>query len=391
MGIYGEYLVKFASGDFDELTEERKTQLKRISQLRDRDVLVFAADINKGTAQISIDYSDMLPFTDQLSNLKGRRLDLILETPGGSGEVAEDLVKAMRDRYEDVAVIVPGYAKSAGTIMAMAADDILLGPYSGLGPIDAQIFYQGKRFSADALLEGMEKIKREVAETGSLNRAYIPILQGMSLGELQNAENALSFAKILVTQWLTQYKFRTWTIHSSTGLPVSPEDREQRAKEIADRLCDHRFWKTHGRSLKIQDFEAMRLKITDYSKTPELNDAIIRYYTLLQMTFATNLYKIFETADSQVVRFLTPQLPAPPRLGAEPSSPKNAVIFDFECGKCRSGARIQANLVAGIPLALGCVPFPSDSLFVCAGCNAPNNLADARRQIEAQFRKSIVF
>jgi hypothetical protein len=38
----------------------------------------------------------------------------------------------------------------------------------------------------------------------------------------------------------------------------------------------------------------MRLKITDYSKTPDLNDAIVRYHTLLQMTFTTNLYKISE-------------------------------------------------------------------------------------------------
>jgi ClpP class serine protease len=213
VGIYTEYLDRFSSGAFDELAAERKRQLKRISEMRGREILAFAADINKSIPQISIDYSDLLPFSDQLSNLKGKQLDLILETPGGSGEVAEDLVKAMRGQFEDIAVIVPGYAKSAGTIMAMAADEILMGPYSGLGPIDAQIFYQGKR-SADALLEGMEKIKKEVSDTGTLNRAYIPILQGISPGELQNAENALSFAKILVTQWLAQYKFRTWTKHS---------------------------------------------------------------------------------------------------------------------------------------------------------------------------------
>jgi ClpP class serine protease len=135
-----QHLEPFSSGNFEELSAERKSQLKRIGELRGRDVLVFAADINKNVQQISIDYSDLLPFTDQLSNLKGDRLDLLLETPGGSGEVAEDLVKAMRGRYEDVAVIVPGYAKSAGTIMAMAGDEILMGPHSGLGPIDAQIF-----------------------------------------------------------------------------------------------------------------------------------------------------------------------------------------------------------------------------------------------------------
>ena len=54
MGIYTEYLDKFGGGPFDALTAERKKQLQRISDLRGRDVLVFAADINKQTGQISI-------------------------------------------------------------------------------------------------------------------------------------------------------------------------------------------------------------------------------------------------------------------------------------------------------------------------------------------------
>jgi hypothetical protein len=48
----------------------------------------------------------------------------------------------------------------------------------------------------------------------------------------------------------------------------------------------------------------MRLNITNYSETPDLDEVIVRYYTLLQMTFATNIYKIFETPESQVVRFM---------------------------------------------------------------------------------------
>jgi len=69
--------------------------------------------------------------------------------------------------------------------MAMSVDEILMGPASALGPIDAQMSWQGKRFSADALLEGLEKIKEEVAGSGILNKAYIPILQGISPGEIQ--------------------------------------------------------------------------------------------------------------------------------------------------------------------------------------------------------------
>ena len=51
---------------------------------------------------------------------------------------------------------------------------------------------------------------------------------------------------------------------------------------------------THGRSIKIDDFEEMRLKIIDFSAQKKLNEAILRYYTLLRMSFETNIYKIFE-------------------------------------------------------------------------------------------------
>src|ERR1035438_6404855 len=110
----------------------------------------------------------------------------------------------------------------------MAGDEILMGQTSALGPIDAQLFWQGKQFSADALLAGMKEIKKEVQDTGILNKAYVPILQNISPGELQDAQNALDFATDLVTDWLSRYKFKLWTTHSSTGDPVTPEEREKR-------------------------------------------------------------------------------------------------------------------------------------------------------------------
>ena len=77
MGVYTEYLDK--QFDFEGLTKERKTQLKRISQLRgNRDILVVAADLKKGHQAISINHTDLLAVDDQLSNLKGNAIDLIL-------------------------------------------------------------------------------------------------------------------------------------------------------------------------------------------------------------------------------------------------------------------------------------------------------------------------
>src|SRR5665213_2391416 len=94
MGVYGEYLNQPLARDFGLLTAERKKQLSRISQARGgRDVLVFAADISKAVPGISIEYGDLAPINDLLSGLTADKLDLILETPGGSGEVAEDIVR----------------------------------------------------------------------------------------------------------------------------------------------------------------------------------------------------------------------------------------------------------------------------------------------------------
>ena len=323
-----------------------------------------------------------------MSNLHGEALDLILETPGGQGETAEDIVRLLRSKYDDIAVIVPGCAKSAGTIIAMAANDILMEPVSSLGPIDAQLSWHGKLFSADALLEGMKKIKKEVEDTGSLNKAYIPILQGISPGELQSAENALDFAKRLVTDWLAKYKFQRWESHSSTGQPVTEEEKKARANDIAARLCNHSFWLTHGRSIKLDDFAQMRLLVTDYSTTLDLADAIRRYHTLLQMTFAsTNIYKVFETPSSQIYRFLGPVVPPPVQPGPGQG---NIAIIEMVCGKCQEKARVQANLGKPYPLQEGCQPFPENHQFICPRCGATSDLSDARRQIEAQSKKRVV-
>lgn len=385
MGIYSDYLNQRLT--FDALTQLRKDQLRRISQLRGgRDILVIAADVDQPGAPISIAFADLLPVNDQLANLSGTALDVILETPGGSGEVAEDIVRILRGKYSELGIIVPGCAKSAGTIMAMAADEILMEPASALGPIDAQIMRQGKVFSADALLEGMEKIKAEVNSTGRLNQAYIPILQGISPGELQAAQNSLDFAKRLVREWLAKYKFRTWTTHSSNGQPVTEEERTQRAEEIARKLCNHGHWLTHGRSIKIDDFEAMRLRITDYSANAELADAIRRYYTLLQMTFATNIYKVFETPDSQIYRFLAQQVPPPPAQGQV----AEVAVIAVQCKNCGRRSQVQANIGQAAPIEPGHEPFPANNRFSCPGCGTEVDLTVTRQQVEAQSGRPVV-
>ena len=163
MGTFREYLDKKLKPS--DLEKERKKYLGRIGEVFDADVVVYAARLTalppNVQLPVGIMYEDLLPFSDLLSGLKKDRVVVILETPGGSGETARDMVELLHQRFKHVTFVVPGTAKSAGTIMALGGHEILMGLESSLGPIDAQIMQSGgKQFSADALLEGFNRVKK---------------------------------------------------------------------------------------------------------------------------------------------------------------------------------------------------------------------------------------
>jgi ClpP class serine protease len=66
-------------------------------------------------------------------------IDLVLHTPGGLVLAAMQIARAIEAHPAKVTVYVPVYAMSGGTLIALAADEIVMGEFSVLGPIDPQI------------------------------------------------------------------------------------------------------------------------------------------------------------------------------------------------------------------------------------------------------------
>ena len=66
-------------------------------------------------------------------------LDMVLHTPGGLVLAALQIAQAIRDHKSKVTVFVPHYAMSGGTLIALAADEIVMCKHSVLGPIDPQL------------------------------------------------------------------------------------------------------------------------------------------------------------------------------------------------------------------------------------------------------------
>jgi len=384
MGIYSEYLMLLSSKGLEELEKERKKQLNRISANRANDILVIASDLSgrpeKSRAPISIDFTDKLAITDLIGSLGNTDLDVIIETYGGSAEIVEDIVEILRCKFKgNISFIVPGCAKSAGTIMVMSGDEILMGSDSTLGPIDAQVFMNGKFISADACIAGLDDIKEEVSKSGRLNPAYIPILQGLSPGEIKSWKIAQKFASYLVSKWLVSYKFRNWRHHSTNGIAVTEEEKIARAGEIAVWLTRHDVWLTHARSIKLEDLKRIGLLVNDYSNNADLNDAISRYYVLLRILFeVTPVYKIFETPTERIIRMLAVQFQA----AQKPSKSRQPVCVDVQCPKCGEKETFCRTNEANEPLPENAIPFPADNMHKCRKCGFDMNLSPIKEQLD---------
>jgi ClpP class serine protease len=91
--------------------------------------LVRYIDVND-----SEDVLRAIHMTDQ-----GVPLDIVLHTPGGLVLAASQIARAIRGHQAKVTVFVPHYAMSGGTLIALAADEIVMTPYSVLGPVDPQL------------------------------------------------------------------------------------------------------------------------------------------------------------------------------------------------------------------------------------------------------------
>lgn len=182
-----ENLLPNGSPDFDGI---RRRYIIRLSALTQRDVIVYASaflDRPDVSGLTQIELGDLQGFMNAIAGLKGRQLDLILTSPGGTAEATESIVSYLRTRFDHIRVFVPVAAMSAATMMALGADEIVMGAHSQLGPIDPQFTLftpEGPRSApAFEILRQFEQAKAECKDPGNLP-AWTPILRAYTPGLL---------------------------------------------------------------------------------------------------------------------------------------------------------------------------------------------------------------
>jgi ClpP class serine protease len=167
----------------------------------------------------------------------GRPIEIVLHTPGGLVLAARQIASALADHDGKVTAVVPHYAMSGGTMIALAVDEILVDGHAALGPIDPQV----GQYPAASLVA--------VAELPGARKDETLILADIS-------RKALHQVRVFAAQLLEQHM---------------PPDQ---AREVA-RILSTGLW-THDHPLMPSELQGLRLPVK--VGVPEEERKLLRLY-----------------------------------------------------------------------------------------------------------------
>lgn len=158
----------------------RQLLIRDIESTTGRDLVVYFTVPEHG----QISFPDADDISEVLSDAATGKLDLLINTPGGNVDACEKLISVLRHRTSDYRVVIPSWAKSAGTIISLSASEIVMGVNSELGPIDPQFAGIPGQFIADdpnrpyfeqmiakTAIERTKKLAQQVLQRGMLCEA----------------------------------------------------------------------------------------------------------------------------------------------------------------------------------------------------------------------------
>lgn len=297
--------IKHIGSPFDVV---RCRYIKELSEYIGRNVIIYYSGwLQKKIDGVSVNDADKDGFMAVIHKMdKSKGLDLILHTPGGDVAATESLVDYLHSMFgNNIRAIVPQLAMSAGTMIACACKEILMGQHSSLGPIDPQ--YNG--IPAYGIVEEFQRAYKEI-QTAAANHArnqQDPILFGEYQAKLAiwqpiiakynptligECEKSLTWSSNMVKDWLSNNMF----------LEADEKSRSKIVDNIITELQNHSINKTHSRHLNIQKCIDIGLKIRRIEDDNTLQDLILSiHHSSIHTLTQTNAFKIIENQDGKAL------------------------------------------------------------------------------------------
>jgi len=230
------YLILGPQIQYRQLMMARKSLMKKMGTRRGTNVITMIHR-QENIGLFGIPFYRFISVEDSEHVLRAIRgtpkdqpIDLILHTPGGLVLAATQIAKAIKDHPAKTTVIVPHYAMSGGTLIALAADEIIMDPHAVLGPVDPQLM----NFPAPSILRAVEKKEPKDIDDQTLIMADI-------------AEKAIKQVREFVFELLKD------------------KMGENKAKEVATILTEGRW--THDYPITVEVARELGLKVS--TEVPE--------------------------------------------------------------------------------------------------------------------------
>lgn len=255
---------------FDQV---RGKYLRKVADETNRDVILYSSgwtELDTNSPQYSITDTDVQGLMETISELQSDQLDIILHSPGGSAEVAEQIVDYLRSKFNSIRIIVPQAAMSAATLLCCAADEVVMGHHSSLGPTDPQMLLPtktGQRWvPAQTIVDQFNEVDEKI-QNGEEIAHYTPILSQYDPGLKQEAENAINLTNTLAEEWAKNYMFN--------GDPQAA----QKASDVSAYLSNHANFLSHNRRLSRKHIEnETPMNVVGLENNQDLQDAVLSVF-----------------------------------------------------------------------------------------------------------------
>lgn len=261
----------------------RQRLIRQINESSGRHLLCLI-----GGGDAPLEREDVLAFADLLYGVpEGAHIDLMLQTVGGDTDVTEKLAGMLWARIGKTGtlrVIVPDYAKSAGTLLALAADEIVMSDTSELGPIDPQVVRRRPNgimtISVQHHLDAHKRAKQALIDDPD---------DPVALAEFSTFDPATIvayYAVVARAQALSDKHLKRGMFRRGEAGPYTA---------ISHKLLDTTRWRTHGQVIDPREAKEIGLNIDYRSQDDPEWQAWWRLHCLQRLALENDTCRIFES------------------------------------------------------------------------------------------------
>ncbi|EDP6423499.1 serine protease [Campylobacter jejuni] len=294
--------MKNIGGNWSDILDEMKTFPSSFDDIRhryfiqlqnliDRNIICYYSGWQQNKQNsITINDEDMTGFMTAMKGIdKSKGVTLILHTPGGDPNAAESIVAYLRKIFnDDIEVIVPHMAMSAGTMIACASKSITMGYHSSLGPVDPQL----SGLPAYAILSEFEEAYKELQNDDSNINYWSLLLSKYPPAFVKIAQDAVNLSDELLARWLGEIMFK------------NDKDADQKISRVTKNLNEHENSKVHSRHFNYNKAKEFGLKVKLLEDDPHLQNAVLSLHHAFIITLQeTNASKIIEGSKNSYINF----------------------------------------------------------------------------------------